>query len=136
MDKNKKLVGNINGGYAFMDADEVVRIETLGNIIGGYLGKRTTCENDIPYHTGPQRSGRYPWTQCIPKITKVIFSNPATIVYWEDGSKTIVKADNELFDPEKGLAMAITKKALGNKGNYFNEIKKWIGDHEDGFGNE
>ena len=27
--------------------------------------------------------------------------------------------------PEKGLAMAIAKKALGNRGNYFNRIKVW-----------
>jgi hypothetical protein len=59
-------------------------------------------------------------------IKKVIFHGPATIVYWADGSKTVVKATNEAFDPEKGLAMAIVKKLYGNKGNYFNEIKKWL----------
>ena len=58
-------------------------------------------------------------------IRKVIFNDPATIVLWADGTKTIVKAVDEEFDPEKGLAMAIAKKALGNKGNYFDEIKKW-----------
>lgn len=65
------------------------------------------------------------------KIKKVIFNNPATIVFWTDGSKTVVKASNEEFDPEKGLAMAIAKKALGNEGNYFNEIKKWLPEEED-----
>ena len=65
------------------------------------------------------------------KIEKVIINNPATIVFWKDGSKTVVKASNEEFDPEKGLAMAIAKKALGNKGNYFNEIKKWLPEEED-----
>ena len=59
-------------------------------------------------------------------IKKVIFNPPATIVYWDDGTKTVVKAYNETFDPEKGLAMAISKKALGNEGNYFNHIKKWV----------
>jgi hypothetical protein len=33
------------------------------------------------------------------------------------------------FDPEKGLAMAIAKKALGNKGNYFNVIKRWTDEY-------
>ena len=61
-----------------------------------------------------------------PEIKKVIFNNPATIVIWADATKTIVKAqNNELFDPEKGLAMAITKKALGNEGRYFDTIKKF-----------
>lgn len=60
------------------------------------------------------------------KIKKVIFNDPATIVFWKDGTKTVVKASNEGFDPEKGLSMAIAKKAFGNEGNYFNEIKKWL----------
>ena len=61
-----------------------------------------------------------------PSIKKVIFNVPATIVFWDDGTKTIVKAENEPFDPEKGLAMAIAKKSLGNQGNYYNEFKKWL----------
>lgn len=63
----------------------------------------------------------------IPQIKNVIFNDPATIVFWTDGTKTVVKAqDDDAFDPEKGLAMAISKKALGNKGNYCNELKKWL----------
>lgn len=61
----------------------------------------------------------------LPTIKNVIFNPPATIVMWSDGTKTVVKCENEDYDPEKGLAMAISKKALGNKGSYFNEIKKW-----------
>ena len=60
------------------------------------------------------------------KIKKVIFNMPATIVYWEDGEKTVVKAHNEPFDREKGLAMAITKKVLGNKGNFNDVFREWI----------
>ena len=59
-------------------------------------------------------------------IKKVVFSNPATIVFWSDGSKTVVKSYLDDYDPEKGLAMAIAKKALGNKGNYYNVFKKWL----------
>ena len=62
-----------------------------------------------------------------PKIQDVIFNDPATIIKWADGTKTVVKAqDGDVYDPEKGLAMAIAKKALGNKGNYNNEINKWL----------
>ena len=61
-----------------------------------------------------------------PEIKNVIFNPPATIVFWDDGTKTVVKAqNNEHFDPEKGLSMAIAKKHFGNKGHYFEEIKKW-----------
>lgn len=59
-------------------------------------------------------------------IKDVMFNDPATIVFWNDGTKTVVKAENEVFDPEKGLAMAIVKKVLGNEGNYYNIFKQWI----------
>ena len=65
------------------------------------------------------------------KIEKVIFNDPATIVIWSDGSKTVVKCANEEFDKEKGLAMAICKRVLGNKGNYFNDFRRWIKDEEE-----
>lgn len=61
------------------------------------------------------------------EIEKVVFNDPATIVIWKDNTKTVVKCqEGDEFDPEKGLAMAISKKALGNKGNYYNVIKTWV----------
>ena len=66
------------------------------------------------------------------RIRNVIFNDPATIIVWNDGTKTVVKCgEDEIFDPEKGLAMAIVKKALGNKGNYYNQIKKWLPEKKD-----
>ena len=61
-------------------------------------------------------------------IKNVIFQDPATIVFWADGEKTVVKTQNgEPYDPEKGLAMAIAKRALGNDRNYYRPFLKWIG---------
>lgn len=60
-------------------------------------------------------------------IEKVIFNNEATIVIWNDHRKTIVKCqEGETFDKEKGLAMAICKRALGNIPYFNNYFKKWI----------
>lgn len=60
-------------------------------------------------------------------IKKVHFSGDKTIVMWADGTKTMVSCgENEEFDPEKGLTMAIAKKVFGNQGNYYNQIKKWL----------
>lgn len=60
-------------------------------------------------------------------IAKVVFNNPATIVFWADGTKTVVKAGKgDRFDPEKGLAMAIAKRALGNEGNYYNVFREHL----------
>ena len=60
-----------------------------------------------------------------PVIKKVIFNNPATIVFWygerygaED--KTVVKcASDEKWNPRKGLAMCICKRFLGKEYNIF-----------------
>ena len=60
-------------------------------------------------------------------IKNVIFASPATIVYWSDGSKTVVKcSEKDVFDPEKGLAMAIAKRCGGNKGRYYKKIQNWV----------
>lgn len=65
--------------------------------------------------------------KALPKIKNVMFNNPATIVFWSDGDKTVVKCQNgEPYDPEKGLAMAISKKALGNDNKWYNEFKKQL----------
>ena len=58
--------------------------------------------------------------------TRVIFNGPATIAFWPDGTKTIVKCqDGEPFDPEKGIAMAILKKLYGG-GKYNNMLNTLI----------
>lgn len=62
----------------------------------------------------------------VPEIEKVIFNDPATIVFWSDGTKTIVKCSkDDTFDKEKGLAMAVCKKLLGRNHN-LRKLKKWL----------
>ena len=59
-------------------------------------------------------------------IKNVIFNPPATIIYWSDNTKTVVKCSpNDVFDPEKGMAMAIAKRCAGNNGKYYKEIRRW-----------
>ena len=61
-------------------------------------------------------------------IKDVIFNDPATIVFWYDDTKTVVKCQpGETFDPEKGLAMAISKKVLGNDYGYYETFAKHVG---------
>lgn len=65
------------------------------------------------------------------RIEKVIFNRPATIVIWADGTKTVVKCqEGDIFDREKGLAMAISKHAFGNKGDYYDVFKKYVPNQE------
>lgn len=113
----QKLVGNISSGYINLTDDEVKKRCIMANAI-----------SSVPYEISYISYDKF-WKNIHNQpcsITKVIFNPPATIVLWNDGTKTVVKTQNgEVFDPEKGLAMAISKKALGNKGNYFEQIKKW-----------
>ena len=61
------------------------------------------------------------------ELVNVIFNPPATIVFWSDNTKTVVKADGENYDPEKGIAMAISKKMMGdNKYEYYNTFLHWL----------
>ena len=58
---------------------------------------------------------------------EIIFNYPATIVNWKDGTKTVVRCqEGDEFDPEKGIALCFMKKALGNKGNFNNILKKEV----------
>ncbi len=69
---------------------------------------------------------------CRCEIQKVIFNDPATIVIWKDGSKTVTKCcEHDIYDPEKGLAMCFAKRLLGNKGNYYNVFAKWLPKEEE-----
>lgn len=57
-------------------------------------------------------------------VDDIIINPPATIVKWADGTKTVVKCqNNEEYDAEKGIALCFMKKMCGNKSSY-NEIIK------------
>lgn len=101
------------GSFGVSDITEVVAI--IDNALNRGDPERTT------YHNCRKCS------RPTADIKDVIFNPPATIVFWKDGTKTVVKAGEfDTYDPEKGLAMAITKKVLGNEGKYYNEIRKWL----------
>ena len=83
-------------------------------------------------------------------IKRVVFDNPSTIVYWTDGSKTVVTCQDNMqavkkkvdgkeiivmkpraalsYSKEVGLAMCCAKKMFGNKGNYNNIFRKFLGE--------
>ena len=69
----------------------------------------------------------YGITTIKPKIKRVIFNDPATIILWNDGTKSVVKCQNgEPFDAEKGFALAYLKKLLGNDNTFNKEINRWV----------
>lgn len=59
-------------------------------------------------------------------VKEVIYNDPAVVVYWMDGTKTVATAQNEEYDPEKGLAICFAKKALGNNYKGMGRFKRLL----------
>lgn len=87
-----------------------------------------TNSNKLEFRPIPNTTTDNPMNKEILRhITKVIFHKPATIVYFDDGDKVVVKTykDNK-FNPEAGLALCILKKMLGNDAEKFHKFfKDW-----------
>jgi len=69
------------------------------------------------------------------EVKDIKFSGPATIVFWKDGTKTIVKCqEGEHYDPKEGIKYALLKKIAGGTSNqaskmakkYDEWLEKWI----------
>lgn len=107
-------------------------------------GYESTCDHELHWNVDYGRSrklfmdyilhGKPTFSVPMSIPEKVIFHDPATIVYWKDGTKTVVKCGpNDTYSKETGLALCYMKKVLGNKGNYNNVFRKWIkGDDANG----
>lgn len=104
----------------YMNSSYGVEGISARNVATGTIDNASVSNRKVAYNSMWKRT----------KIKNVIFNDPATIVLWSDGTKTVVKCgENDIYDPEKGLAMAVSKKYLGtNKShsNYMDEFKKWL----------
>lgn len=111
-------------GFLDIDIKELSRYRVL-NDFKEFIEKRLNT-NNIEGWKKTQRVKNLD-SRTVPGIKNVIFNDPLTIIVWSDGTKTFVKAsENDMYDPEKGMALAIAKKAMGNKYSYYDEIRKWI----------
>lgn len=120
IEPGSKLLGSLTSGYIYMNPIEKSNLkkEKEDN------NMKTKFDYDQMHLKKTQKQ------KAMAEIKKVVFNNPATIVLWSDGTKTIVRSKNESFNPKKGLAMAIAKKHFGNEGYYYDIFKKWIPNEE------
>ena len=59
-------------------------------------------------------------------IKKVIYNDPATIVFWSDGTKTICKCnDGDIYNAEQGLVLCVLKKVV-TPTQVFNLLRDWL----------
>lgn len=64
-------------------------------------------------------------------IKRVIFNGPATIVFWTDNTKTVVKcAEEEVYNQRTAIMWAIMKKTYGNSSRVNKAFDKLIEDAE------
>lgn len=93
MKKNKK---NLSGDVWCVDG-EAMRSSGVDEIV---LGVSNPAANPVVFRT---------------YIKQVKYCGPATIIFWEDGTKTISKCSpRDEFDPEKGFCIAYMKKVVGS----------------------
>ena len=96
------------------------------------LINKTSSKHTIKYSTAPlDRIASFAiktsYADSKPQIKTVKFNPPATIIFWKDGSKTVVKCqEGDLYNPETGFALAYLKKLLGNDNTFNKEINKWV----------
>jgi len=62
----------------------------------------------------------------VPQAEHIVFNDPATVVFWDDGTKTVVKvAEGDKFSEEYGMAMAYMKKIFGSNRKFKRLVDKF-----------
>lgn len=63
----------------------------------------------------------------LPTAAKIIFSGGATIILWDDGTKTVAKCrGGDEFDPLFGIMACTVRKITGNRGHGVNDNEQLI----------
>ena len=115
LDRDPQVYCELDHNFSIDDKDAKIHIDA--NLISF---KRHL--NDALYYCSKQKKDKeYRLKECIEKnldnylcIKKVIYNGPATIIFWKDGDKTIVKCkEGETLDYEKGFLAAIAKRVYG-----------------------
>lgn len=73
----------------------------------------------------------------LPEVKDVLFNGPATVTFWEDGTKTVSKTrGGDEFDPMFGLIATILRKLTNNRGHAVDDcedIIKYLADEIQSF---
>ena len=87
--------------------NEFTFINRVGSTVGDYL--RSTNYKSLYESLTPER---------------VIYNDRATICYWRDGTKTVVKAtDDDHMTHEHGVAMCIMRKLFPSRQEFLRTVK-------------
>lgn len=99
----------------------------------GYIWRDFTVEDIMRYNVGlPPKSALQPGIYVEqkpkpPKPEKIITCGPATIVFWDDKTKTIVKcSEGDHYDLYSAFCAAFAKKMYGTNSGLKKMIKKVV----------
>ena len=131
-------IGAVAEAYGFLKVDEERYKRKEDKIMANEIRRKDYPINLGKYETDIDPTERWsdamfhPEYVIIPAYKRVIFNPPATIILWKDKTKTVVKCGpNDVYDPEKGLAMCLLKKLCGNDGIMFHRtIRKMMESYE------
>ena len=123
-------------GYAYsLNDSDNGRLECWKIVDEVEIKKNETPETplDIEFHADefrfPMRNPFMPVTNTVRneqvRLDRVVYNDPATIVFWSDGTKTVVKCSpKDTYDPEKGLLLCIAKKTSDNGDDWYKKLQE------------
>lgn len=87
----------------------------LGVLTTDAITPRAVVQVTVPYNNLPIFLKFLKDLSVTSDIKKVIFNGPATIILWDDGTKTVVKCkEGDPYSKEAGFALCLLKKLSGN----------------------
>ena len=101
--------GGIYKYTAKWESDHVLTVDELERRLRGEEMKSITITAS---ELATNCSSKYPNSY---DVKRIIFNDPATIVFWKDGTKTVVKCmEDTPFNPYYGFVCALAKKVYGS----------------------
>lgn len=118
----------LNSVQKFMDSRKLKKaINSVYGLPAGYtdyMTMRDALYRDLrAYGKRDRKENKMTPRVAIMNIEKVVFNGPATIIFWKDKTKTVVKCmEGDTYDPEKAVLLACLEHSMGGKG----PAKKWL----------
>lgn len=110
-DNTYKYVNPANIGVSNITMD----YKNLGHFVSGAWTTGCSSNKYTKSYERAMAKGEFKAMKYAYKPLKIIYNDPATIVFWRDGTKTVVKRmEKEKFNPYTAFCAALAKKLFGS----------------------
>ena len=102
--------------YCLPESDKItIDYKKIGNIVTGAMNVGYCSNKYTKSYEQAMARGEFTAMKYVYKPLKIIYNDPATIVFWRDGTKTVVKRmEKEKFNPYTAFCAALAKKLFGS----------------------